>query len=423
MPPNRGHSWLPGPVQALDAGVHIPFAEDHNMDSENRTTNNVGGSPQEHVCPPPLKGMLPSMISSHAINGRVKEVFDWIANGGNINASDGNCHTLLHIACQHQQAELLKKLLEHPDIHFNPRILPKMGLTPIGIAACFEDTKILEILLDCAKSEKCVLSHTFLMEKGQKNIRTSAIIGAGQNQRWKAVRLLLEHYRDIKEGEAFSIFTNAIEDYQFDIAETIISGKFPFRDKDFSTHAHDVYQRKQWTLLDAIFRKCIRHNNDSCLKVFYSMYVSEDWENMEKCLCLLNGRVKIHSELLEHLMDEDHSQAERILATVRDRKEVVTGTLLAACICGTSEELADVLLNQNGVYYSNQTLDWALLLASMFYNVEFMQTLLLIKTFSFKILVRSHRASKYSEITEATELIGKIIDERVKKFSEVRPLR
>ncbi|XP_066976750.1 uncharacterized protein [Macrobrachium rosenbergii] len=397
------------------------------MDRHNTTSADVVPdslpSLEGHKCPLPSYGMLPSKISDHAAAGRVKEVFDWIENGGDINASDDMGQTLLHIACQEQREEILRKLLEHPSIHFNPAMNPKLGQTPIGIAASLESTRILEILLSSAKSQKCILSHSFLTEKAQKNVRTSAIIAATQNHKWEAVRLLLHHYEDMTEWEAFHVFIKSVEGYQYDIAETVILGRFPFREQDFSACVQDVYYNKKWKLLEAIFAKNVRQDNDSCLKVFHPMFVRRDWENVEKYLRLLNGEATIRSDLVENVCERNKVEVANILEKGPDDKEVTTGALLAACVGGTSEEIAELLLRQEEVVpFADRTLDNAFLLAAMFHSIEFIQSLLLVRRFSLKTLLRSLRACKSSVRSDVMVLISKLLDGRVKEFSDANPL-
>ncbi|XP_064120954.1 uncharacterized protein LOC135225596 [Macrobrachium nipponense] len=392
----------------------------HNMNSTAAVPNGLHFL-EGHKCPLPTYGMLPSKISDYAAAGRVKDVFEWIERGGDINASDDMGQTLLHVACQEQQEEVLKKLLEHPGIHFNPTMNPKMGLTPVGIAASLDSTRILEILLSCAKSQKCVLSHSFLTEKGQKNVRTSTIIAATQNHKWEAVRLLLQHYEDMTEWEAFHVFGKSLEGYQYDIAETVILGHFPFREQDFSPCVQDLYYNKRWSLLEATFSKNVRQDNDSCLRVFHPMFVRRDWANVEKYLRLLNGEATVlRSDLVENVCERNKVEVARILETYRDDEGVATGALLAACVGGTSEEIAELLLRQEegSVPFSDRTLDNAFLLASMFHSIEFIQSLLLVRRFSLKMLLRTLRGCKNPARSDVMVLISKLLDGRVKEFSD-----
>ncbi|XP_064112502.1 uncharacterized protein LOC135219561 [Macrobrachium nipponense] len=348
-------------------------------------------------CPETSYGMLPLIIYQEAANGNSEKVLQWLNEGGNINATDMNYRTLVHIACEGNYVHFLKELLKFPDVHLNQgttlsRNLHGKGNTPLSLAVTKNHVECVEALI--SSPSKCKIDLI------NKTLSTGHAIGValGRNN-WKMIEILLKAGLALSMDEATAIFEAAAKSCEEDVVKIIIDRAFPLHSGVINNIVFTIlYNNDLWNYVGAekVFKQCFKNNNYYCFRVLKVAMEKRDFCMVENTLKLLIPNVEININIAKAVLGKGMIEVEESLTQGKLEEGVIYGALFTAAIVGTTDDIAEKLFSLKESY-PEDFLKYALLLAALFNRAELLPLLLKDDSFSFSTLSHALRLSEFSK--------------------------
>ncbi|XP_066940170.1 uncharacterized protein [Macrobrachium rosenbergii] len=352
---------------------------------------NFGGL-QPCICPPPRKG-LPQEQSSAAWDGRVENVRAWLKSGGNINAVNQYGGTLLSAACCNGQAEVMRELMLHPDLHLNT---VHGGKTALAQAIHYGHNECVEIIL--TSSLKC------------RPILTG---------HWTAVEEVLKRQPALSHDSASYILSCAAQESEWTVVELLLAMNISFTVGDLDPSLQKAFALNEWQIIYSILRRKFRHKGECMNEILAKLIDRRDWEKVDVLLKLEKKYAKFDVMLAEACLEENELRAHQLLKQNKYDAETLNGTLLVVAGGGTSEEVCHLLMDCYHLY-TDETLVNAIYLTSMKNNLELLPFLLQkhFQRISYQALSSAHDAAERFGNRNAQKLLERALEVKaVKLFS------
>lgn len=350
--------------------------------------------------------MLPMVIYQEAVNGNTEKVLEWLNEGGNINATDMNYKTLVHIACEGNYVHFLKELLKFPEVHLNQgtslsRKPHGKGNTPLSLAVMKNHVDCVEALI--SSPSKCKIDLV------NKTLSTGHAISValGRNN-WKMIETLLKAGLALNKDEASGIFEAAAKACEADLVKIIIDREFPLHLGNINNIVFIIlYNNDLWNYVGAekVFKQCFRNNNYWCFRVLVVAMEKRDFVMLEDTLKLLIPDVEININIAKAVLGKELIEVEESLTQGKLEEGVIYGALFTAAIGGTTDAIAWKLFSLKESY-PEDFLKYTLLLAALFNRAELLPLLLKDDSLSFSTLSQALR------ISELTRGVGTSLIER-----------
>lgn len=351
-----------------------------------------------HVCPPTTKGTLSFEVLLAAQTGKLNKVKSFLEDGGDVNGADLTGMTMLFTSCVHGRIEVLRELLKHPNLHLNHR---HQCITSLAVAAVNGHEECVEALLK--SSLQCKLNLGIICAfKNRKSV--TALSAAALAKNWSVFNILLEIKKIITNEEAFDILSSALEDDRWNVIKEIFQMEIYYPNSITIRILKEAYINGMWNIIELVFPKAIRYDNLTILKILNEVFLRKDWERMEFLLKVLSETVKVDIDLAEALRVQQHKQVEKMLKEGNYDKDTMSGSLLMASIVGTSKTAADMLLDQSH-NYSENTLNFALILAAAHNRLEILPLLLQKGKFTYVTLGKARILADFYGCSDPIKLL------------------
>ncbi|KAK7069089.1 hypothetical protein SK128_001881 [Halocaridina rubra] len=299
-------------------------------------------------CPPPRKG-LPQEQSSSAWDGRVENVKNWLANGGDVNAVNQYGGTLLSAACCNGQVEVMLELIKHPNLHLNTM---HGGKTAFAQALHYFHEECAEIILTSSLKCRPILS--------------------GQ---WSSVMQILERQPNMNPSAASYILSRATQENEWDAVTLILKMDVPFTVDDLDPIIQKAFALDEWDVIYSVLHRKFRHKPECVNEMLAKLIDQRDWVKVDSILKLEKKYAKFDIPLTEACVEENEVNVRRLVNKCASDVESLNGTLLVIAGGGTSEAICHMLMEFYHLY-SDETIVNAIFIAAMKNNLELLPFLL-----------------------------------------------
>ncbi|XP_068200985.1 uncharacterized protein [Palaemon carinicauda] len=291
---------------------------------------------------------LPIEVLEAVDQGNEGVIQDYLSKDGNVNALQEE-ESLISRACATGKVEIVKLLLQCPDIHLNMKF---EGATPLSRAARSGHVECVKTLIDATVACNIQLDGSWkaiakcLKSKPQLHPRSAAHIlrGASSKGHWDVLRLLLDtEYHFVKE-DLYPLTLAAVSQNQWDVIYSVFKRHF--------------YGRAQ--LINEVFAVSV---NMRC------------WEKVEKVLNFMDDDLRFDIDFVKATLSGKFSEVKRLLAEGQYDPPTLNGNLLVSAAGGVEEEAANLLISIKNTY-TRRTYSNALFLAALGHCAELVPKLL-----------------------------------------------
>ncbi|XP_068236098.1 uncharacterized protein [Palaemon carinicauda] len=370
----------------MDASEFYPEAKRMKISDMTPSFGNL----QPCNCPQPRKG-LPQEQSSAAWDGSVEVVKAWLKSGGNINAVNQYGGTLLSAACCNGQAEVMKELMLHADLHLNTA---HGGKTALAQAIHYGHDECVELIL--TSTLKC------------RPILTG---------HWTSVEDTLKRQPKLSHDSASYILSCATQESEWTVVEILLAMSISFTVGDLGPVLQKAFAFNEWQIIYSILRRKFRHKGECMNEILAKLIDRRDWEKVDTLLKLEKRYAKFDVKLAEACLEENELRAHQLLKQNKYDTETLNGTLLVVAGGGTSEEVCLLLMDWYHLY-TDETLVNSIYLTSMKNNLELLPVLLQkhFQRISYQALSSAHGAAERFGNRNAQKLLERALEVKAMKL-------
>lgn len=291
---------------------------------------------------------LPVEVLEAVDQGNAAVIQDYLNRDGSVNALQEE-ESLLSRACALGKVEIVRLLLQCPDVHLNVKF---EGATPLSRAARSGHVECVKTLIDATVACNIQLDGS-----------------------WKAISKCLKTQPQLHPRSAAHILRGASSKGHWDVLRLLLETEHHFVREDLYPLTLAAVSQNQWDVIYSVFRRHFYGKAQLINEVFAVTVNMRSWEKMEKVLRFIDGDWKFDIAFVKAALAGNAPEAKRLLAEGRYDAPTLNGNLLVSAAAGVEDEVASLLMTVKNTY-TKKTYSNALFLAALAHCAEIVPKLL-----------------------------------------------